>query len=162
MEASIDFGKEMWLIKTFIVRSREDMVFGGLAIGVCDPDIAHAVNGALLFLPVMLSTIRTRGSLLCARRHQAYVLRAYSSAATSDPILTKDSAPPKKVQNVSDPSAPPTSSHEHTLKDLHDEGEQRAMQAPNREGAWSRSQQPRSKAMVGPRFEQTIMEDQVR
>jgi hypothetical protein len=52
MEASIDFGKEMWHIKTFIVRSREDMVFGGLAIGVRDPDIAHAVNGALLFLPV--------------------------------------------------------------------------------------------------------------
>ncbi|KAF4124178.1 NADH dehydrogenase (ubiquinone) Fe-S protein 6 [Geosmithia morbida] len=28
-------------------------------------------------------------------------------------------------------------------------------QAPNRLGIWSRSQQPRSKAMTGPRFEQT-------
>jgi NADH dehydrogenase (ubiquinone) Fe-S protein 6 len=36
------------------------------------------------------------------------------------------------------------------------------MQAPNRQGIWSRSQAPREKAMVGPRFEQTIMEDQVR
>ncbi|RMX79122.1 hypothetical protein D0867_16517 [Hortaea werneckii] len=36
------------------------------------------------------------------------------------------------------------------------------MQAPNRETVWSRSQKPRSEAMVGPRFEQTIMEDQPR
>ncbi|ROW13099.1 hypothetical protein VPNG_05946 [Cytospora leucostoma] len=28
-------------------------------------------------------------------------------------------------------------------------------QAPNRKGIWSRSQQPRSEAMTGPRFEQT-------
>lgn len=39
--------------------------------------------------------------------------------------------------------------------------EMRTMQAPNRQGVWSRSQNPRSKAMVGPRFEQTIMADQV-
>lgn len=39
--------------------------------------------------------------------------------------------------------------------------ERRVMQAPNRRGVWSRSQQEREKAMVGPRFEQTIMEDQV-
>jgi NADH dehydrogenase (ubiquinone) Fe-S protein 6 len=38
----------------------------------------------------------------------------------------------------------------------------RTMQSPNRKGIWSRSQQPREKAMAGPRFEQTIMEDQVR
>ncbi|KAI4844825.1 lactobacillus shifted protein [Aureobasidium sp. EXF-8846] len=36
------------------------------------------------------------------------------------------------------------------------------MQAPNREGVWSRSQQAREKAMVGPRFEQMIMYDQPR
>jgi hypothetical protein len=35
------------------------------------------------------------------------------------------------------------------------------MQSPNRKGIWSRSQQPRERAMVGPRFEQTIMADQV-
>lgn len=40
--------------------------------------------------------------------------------------------------------------------------ERRTMQAPNREGVWSRSQQAREKAMVGPRFEQMIMYDQVR
>lgn len=35
-------------------------------------------------------------------------------------------------------------------------------QAPNRVGVWSRSQQPRSKAMTGPRFEQTDFAEQVR
>lgn len=39
--------------------------------------------------------------------------------------------------------------------------EMRTMQAPNRTGVWSRSQNPREKAMSGPRFEQTIMADQV-
>jgi NADH dehydrogenase (ubiquinone) Fe-S protein 6 len=35
-------------------------------------------------------------------------------------------------------------------------------QAPNRVGVWSRSQKPRSKAMTGPRFEQTDFSVQVR
>lgn len=36
------------------------------------------------------------------------------------------------------------------------ENEQRGItQAPNRKGTWTRSQQPRAKAMSGPRFEQT-------
>ncbi len=35
------------------------------------------------------------------------------------------------------------------------------VQAPNREGIWARSQKPRSKAMVGPRFEQTDFSLQV-
>jgi NADH dehydrogenase (ubiquinone) Fe-S protein 6 len=49
------------------------------------------------------------------------------------------------------------------LQESPEEGEKmRVMQAPNRAGVWSRSQQPREKAMIGPRFEQTIMEDQVR
>ena len=38
---------------------------------------------------------------------------------------------------------------------------QRQMQAPNRAGVWSRSQQSREVAMSGPRFEQTIMDLQV-
>jgi len=36
------------------------------------------------------------------------------------------------------------------------------MQAPNRKGVWSRSQNLREKAMSGPRFEQTIMDLQPR
>ncbi len=34
-------------------------------------------------------------------------------------------------------------------------------QAPNRAGVWTRNQQPRSKAMTGPRFEQTDFSVQV-
>lgn len=37
----------------------------------------------------------------------------------------------------------------------------RTMQAPNRSSTWAASQQPREEAMVGPRFEQTIMQTQV-
>lgn len=42
-----------------------------------------------------------------------------------------------------------------------DAEKRRVMQAPNRQGVWSRSQMPRELAMSGPRFEQTIMEVQV-
>ena len=49
------------------------------------------------------------------------------------------------------------------LQEMPEEGErQRVMQAPNRAAVWSRSQQPRERAMSGPRFEQTIMGLQVR
>ena len=48
------------------------------------------------------------------------------------------------------------------LQELPEDAErQRTMQAPNRKGIWSRSQQPRERAMSGPRFEQTLMEFQV-
>lgn len=40
--------------------------------------------------------------------------------------------------------------------------ERRELQAPNRPSVWSRNQMPRDLAMSGPRFEQTIMETQVR
>jgi len=45
------------------------------------------------------------------------------------------------------------------LQESAQEGErQRQMQAPNRATIWSRTQQPRDRAMTGPRFEQTIIE----
>lgn len=43
-----------------------------------------------------------------------------------------------------------------------DAEKRREMQAPNRASVWSRSQMPRELAMQGPRFEQVIMEVQVR
>lgn len=53
-------------------------------------------------------------------------------------------------------------SQREALQESPEQGEElRVSQAPNRKGIWSRSQQPREKAMVGPRFEQTIMADQV-
>ena len=48
------------------------------------------------------------------------------------------------------------------LQEMPEDSErQRVMQAPNRKEPWSRSQQPRGRAMSGPRFEQTVMEYQV-
>ena len=95
-------------------------------------------------------------------------LRLYSTRdRTSDRIPTNDPSPPKPVQNVSDSNAVPISPQglrdsDRPLQEMPEDGErQRVMQAPNREGVWSRSQQPRERAMSGPRFEQTIMEYQV-
>jgi NADH dehydrogenase (ubiquinone) Fe-S protein 6 len=52
---------------------------------------------------------------------------------------------------------------DEALQESVDEAEaKRVMQAPNRASIWSRSQNPRAKAMSGPRFEQTIMDLQVR
>lgn len=47
-------------------------------------------------------------------------------------------------------------------EDVADAEKRREMQAPNRASVWSRNQIPRELAMSGPRFEQTIMEAQVR
>lgn len=86
---------------------------------------------------------------------------------TSDRLPTNDPNPPQPVQNVSDSNAIPISpqglrDEELPLQEMPEDSErQRVMQAPNRRDPWSRSQQPRERAMSGPRFEQTIMEYQV-
>ncbi|KAI9892438.1 MAG: hypothetical protein M1814_001395 [Vezdaea aestivalis] len=68
--------------------------------------------------------------------------------------------------NVSETNKVPTSAEGGQDQDLQEHPEKgeklREMQAPNREGKWSRSQKPREQAMVGPRFEQTMMEHQPR
>ena len=77
----------------------------------------------------------------------------------NDPVARKE------VQTISETNATPTSSEgafDKVLQESVEQGEKlRKQQAPNREGIWSRSQQPREIAMSGPRFEQTIIEDQV-
>ncbi|CAF9913848.1 MAG: hypothetical protein GOMPHAMPRED_008042 [Gomphillus americanus] len=89
-----------------------------------------------------------------------------STQTTSEKITYSDSKPPKKVPNVSATNEAPLSmqgvrdgtiSESVTIAE-----ERRVMQAPNRDRIWSRSQQPRERAMSGPRFEQTIMELQPR
>ena len=94
--------------------------------------------------------------------------RTYATAdRTSDRVATNDPLPPAPAQNVSNTNAVPTSPQGLRDSDLplqetpEDSERQRVMQAPNREKPWSRSQQPRERAMSGPRFEQTIMEYQV-
>lgn len=102
---------------------------------------------------------------LCSR---LLPLRTYSTGdRTSDRVPTNDPSPPKLVQNVSDSNAVPISpmglrDSDRPLQEMPEDSErQRVMQAPNRKEVWSRSQQPRERAMSGPRFEQTIMEYQV-
>jgi NADH dehydrogenase (ubiquinone) Fe-S protein 6 len=79
---------------------------------------------------------------------------------------TNDPNPRSPPQTVSETNATPTSSvgsWDRTLvESVADAEKKRQMQAPNRSSIWSRSQMPREKAMQGPRFEQMIVEDQVR
>ncbi|KAI4106445.1 MAG: hypothetical protein L6R37_002136 [Teloschistes peruensis] len=103
------------------------------------------------------STLR---SSVLIRQQQRYA----TSDRTSDKVPTNDPNPPAPVQNVSDSNAVPISPmglRDAPLQEMPEDSEkQRQMQAPNRSQPWSRSQQPRERAMSGPRFEQTIMEYQ--
>ena len=116
-------------------------------------------NHAPIDTATMLPTFRTRGSLLLRRA----AVRSYSAGVDHPPA--NDPKTPATTQNVSATNATPTSpmgSHDSPLVETVEEAEKmRTMQAPNRTGIWSRSQRPREQAMVGPRFEQTIMADQV-
>ncbi|OQE35439.1 hypothetical protein PENCOP_c013G01123 [Penicillium coprophilum] len=92
-----------------------------------------------------------------------FVVRAYSSTVprlNENPIQVNDPTPRKPTANVSATNAVPTEQL-GGLQEAPEVGERiRSMQAPNRATTWAASQQPREKAMVGPRFEQTIMETQ--
>jgi len=120
----------------------------------------------------MLRPLRTRTLLLAPLLHPPFLFQFHRSYATrdrtSDRIPTNDPSPPEPGQNVSDTNAIPISpmglrDSELPLQEMPEDSErQRVMQAPNRKEPWSRSQQPRERAMSGPRFEQTIMEYQVR
>ena len=117
----------------------------------------------------MLAPLRMRVSIL-APICRPYIVshRHYATRErNSDGIPTNDPSPPEPVQNVSDSNAVPISPQgmrdsSLPLQEMPEDSErQRVMQAPNRKEPWSRSQQPRERAMSGPRFEQTIMEYQV-
>ena len=92
-------------------------------------------------------------------------LRSAYSTTTDNPIPANDPKGRHPRSPVSATNATPTSSEgsqDKVLQESVEQGEQfRVAQSPNRQGIWSRSQQPRERAMVGPRFEQTIMADQV-
>lgn len=111
----------------------------------------------------MLSTARSRGILQLSRRAQFSARRAYAFSA-NDKQEINDPNGPKEVPNVSKSNELPmeTPHRDAPLQENTADAEKlRVMQAPNRAAVWSRSQNPRSKAMSGPRFEQTIMELQV-
>ena len=112
----------------------------------------------------MLSTARSRAARQLSRRALVPARRSYAFTA-KDQAGINDPNKPKEVPNVSKTNEVATTSldKEQDLKESVEKGEElRIAQAPNRAGTWSRSQIPRAQAMTGPRFEQTIMEYQVR
>ncbi len=117
----------------------------------------------------MLTALRMRAPRIISSLHYGILpQRSYGTRdRTSDRVPTNEPNPPQPVQNVSDSNAVPISpqglrDEELPLQEMPEDSErQRVMQAPNRMDPWSRSQQPRERAMSGPRFEQTIMEYQV-
>jgi NADH dehydrogenase (ubiquinone) Fe-S protein 6 len=85
--------------------------------------------------------------------------------STIDKAPANDPVERAAKPNVSETNVTPTSSEGSFDKvlqeDVADAERMRAQQSPNYKGIWSRSQQPREVAMSGPRFEQSIIEDQV-
>lgn len=108
---------------------------------------------------------RSARRLLPVVSRRAVIARSYSTQ-TDNPVPANNPNPKERRSPVSSTNALPTVSmgarDEALVEEPAKAEEMRQMQAPNRASVWSRSQQPRAKAMVGPRFEQTIMEDQVR
>lgn len=91
--------------------------------------------------------------------------RASIARITDNPIPANDPVERGNQVTASKTNEMPTSSEgnmDAVLQESVEKGEAiRTSQAPNRKEVWSRSQQKRENAMVGPRFEQMIMEDQV-
>lgn len=110
----------------------------------------------------MLPLIRST-RLRAVRTLPTYTAR-YSSTETPLPPTPGAAPSPSPVSSTNDkpPTFPVPTGYKEKLVESVEKGEEmRRMQAPNREGTWSRSQRPREMAMVGPRFEQTIFSLQV-
>jgi hypothetical protein len=115
--------------------------------------------------------------MLCSARSRIPAIAARLTRITYRPATTapqgtgenreqaNDPTPPKESPNVSKTNeigVTAVGAQDGVLQEKAAEGERlRQLQAPNRSKTWSRSQQPRDRAMTGPRFEQTIMEYQV-
>ena len=112
----------------------------------------------------MLSNTRLRAVWQLSRRAQVSARRNYAFSA-NDKQEVNDPNAPKEVPNVSKSNELPIETPHRDARiqeSVQDAEKLRVQQAPNRVSVWSRSQNPRTKAMSGPRFEQTIMEFQVR
>lgn len=111
----------------------------------------------------MLSSTRSRALLSLSRATRINGRRGYAFSA-NDKQEINDTTGTKSVPNVSKTNELPmdTPHQDAAISESTEHAEQlRVAQAPNRQSVWSRSQNPRSQAMSGPRFEQTIMEYQV-
>ena len=119
---------------------------------------------------MLTRTFRTRGTCrtlpTIVRDSRSYAYWKAEKHPSVNETPANDPNTRTAPQNVSGTNELATSSEgsfDKVLQESVEKAEQlRTMQAPNRKGIWSRSQQPREAAMTGPRFEQTIMEDQVR
>lgn len=116
----------------------------------------------------MLSSSRSRIAALSTRSSRLVQPAYYSVTASrlsENPRPTSDPTPRKLKPDVSSTNAVPIDSigaRDAPLQELSETGERSPLlQAPNRATTWAASQLPRERAMTGPRFEQTIMEDQV-
>ncbi|KAF3396424.1 Lactobacillus shifted protein [Penicillium rolfsii] len=111
----------------------------------------------------------------CSRRLTAlasfrpFAVRTYSSTVprlSENRMPANDPNPPVVKPNVSETNVGLSDRHapwDGSMEELPAKAERiRSLQAPNRATTWAASQQPREQAMVGPRFEQTIMELQPR
>ncbi|KAI9042036.1 zinc-finger domain-containing protein [Aspergillus affinis] len=113
----------------------------------------------------MFACARSRIAASSAWTAPRVVRASYSTTVprlNENRMQANDPTPPTKVPNVSATNATPTDAMGNwdlPLKEEPEVGERnRQLQAPNRARTWAASQQPKEKAMVGPRFEQTIME----
>lgn len=142
-------------------------LFGGKTkVQTMLPSMCHLRPQSLLPLPSLL--LSSTSPSLHHHLRRSHATSSSSSDRTSDRVPTNDPQPSPEKANVSESNA--AESGVSTLgvrsapfrEEVADAERQRQMQAPNRAEVWSRSQQPRARAMTGPRFEQTIMEYQVR
>ncbi|CAL5871493.1 uncharacterized protein PFLUO_LOCUS5746 [Penicillium psychrofluorescens] len=113
----------------------------------------------------MMSCGRRLTTLAAAARPR--FVRGYTSTIprlSENAMQPNDPTPRAPKPNVSATNATPVDSMgeaDYSLQEDPEVGERiRSMQAPNRANTWAASQQPREKAMTGPRFEQTIMSAQ--
>lgn len=97
----------------------------------------------------MLSAVRPRALWRLSQRAQAPVKRSFVSSTIQQKESSDTTVPVK---------TPALEALQETAGTVAETG---VMQAPNRAAIWSRSQRPRTTAMTGPRFEQTVMENQV-
>lgn len=109
----------------------------------------------------MLSSTRSRLCLFAAQSSRYAQRATYTSTVprlSENTIPTNNPNPQKPVTSISETNAREPASMQETVEQAQ---KQLSMQAPNRATTWAKNQQERSKAMAGPRFEQTIIDFQV-
>jgi hypothetical protein len=146
----------------------------------CRPCLEHRPHGPLgpETFKLHFHHLRNRDSLshpstsrslkmLHFRRLAPVARRTYASWSTSSvaQVPANESNQTRTPPNVSETNELAKSSEgsfdQALQENVIDAEAMRVAQAPNRRGTWSTSQQARERAMTGPRFEQTFMQDQV-